>query len=76
MLVEPISSKYCNLEANSWLADKSKAITFNAERTREKILTKLEKEKAKVAADNKKAETLAKKNAAAEKRFSKQRDKN
>ena len=57
----------------SWLADKSKAITLNAEKTRDKILGKLEKEKAKEAADKKKGDILAKKNAAAEKRFAKLR---
>ncbi len=53
----------------SWLVDKSKAITLNAEKTRDKFLDKLEKEKAKEAAHKKKGDILAKKNAAAEKRF-------
>ena len=70
-MIAAVSAKAKKAGTTSWKAHKAKASALSAERLREKLIAKQEKQEAK----DKKAAAAAKKNAATAKRFAKQRSK-
>jgi hypothetical protein len=70
-MIAAVSAKAKKAGTPSWIVHKAKASALSADRLREKLITKQEKQDAK----DKKAAAVAKKNAATAKPFSKQREK-
>ncbi len=70
-MIAAVSAKAKKAGTTSWKTHKAKASALSAERLREKLIAKQEKQEAK----DKKAAVAAKKNAATAKRFAKQRSK-